>query len=143
LAELLIKSLPKMASNLLAIVMVFLFAGCHSQNNESSKQAGKDIQAKYVPNDWIKDKCGCLKLRNEKLAYKLIHENNLTKGTKDDFLKVFGAANKIDNANNKEVLIYYFDCVCVNNNLKDNGDKCYASFYFEKNKLKAESFICE
>lgn len=52
-------------------------------------------------------------------------------------------ANEIDSINNQEVLIYYFDCVCNKGKLNLKGDKCYSNFYFEKDKLKTEEFICE
>jgi hypothetical protein len=132
-----------MVNNLLIVTMVFLLASCNSQENKSKVNIGEQAAVLPISNDWQKDKEGCLKLRNEKLAYWLITENNLRNSNKADFLKVFGAANKIDNINNQEVLIYYFDCVCKNSKLYENGDKCYASFYFEKDTFKIEEFICE
>lgn len=131
-----------MVSNLLNIAILFLLVSCHSQN-DTLKEPNETIKTLPLSNDWIRDKNGCLKLRSEKLAYKLISENNLKNGVKEDFIKVFGAANKIDKINNKEVLIYYFDCICINNKLREDGDKCYANFYFEIDKLKSEEFICE
>ncbi len=47
---------------------MFLFGGCHSPSNEPSKSPNKNIEVMQITNDWIKDKDGCLKLRNEKLA---------------------------------------------------------------------------
>lgn len=127
-----------------SLAMLFLFADCHSPSNEPSKEPDKTRQTTPVSNDWIRDKEGCLKLRNIELAHKLIEENNLKNGTKDSFFKVFGIANKVDSSTaNEEVLIYYFACVCINNKINMEGDKCYANFYFEKGKLKSEEFICE
>jgi len=128
-----------MVNNLLIITLFYLCTGY--QNNSHSTEFKNTEQV--LTNDWIKDKNGCLKLRNKELAYKLIEENNLKNKSKEEFLKVFGVANKNDTIKNNEILIYYFDCVCFSNQLKENGDKCYANFYFEKEQLKSEEFICE
>jgi hypothetical protein len=69
-----------MGSNLLALLIFFMLASCQSQSNEPLKEPNKNIIALPISNDWVKDKDGCLKLRNEKLAYKLIEENNPTIG---------------------------------------------------------------
>lgn len=132
-----------MVSKFITLTLLLCIVGCHSINNESSKDTVENLTTKFKTNDWIKDSQGCLKLRNEKLAYKLIEENNLKNGAKEDFVKVFGIANKIDSTINNVILIYYFDCICIDNKLNVEGDKCYASFHFNNGRLKSEEFICE
>ena len=132
-----------MGTNLITLLVLVLATSCNLKDDKQKESVAKSVEILSISNDWIKDKDGCLKLRNEKLAYKLIAENNLKNSNKADFLKVFGIANKIDSVKNQEVLIYYFDCVCQNGELYENGDKCYANFYFENGRLKTEEFICE
>lgn len=132
-----------MAINLLNISLILLLTSCNPQGGEKKEDTNKQATVLSLPNDWQKDKDGCLKLRNEKLANKLISENNLKGSHKIAFLNIFGKANEIDNTNKEEVLIYYFDCVCNSGKLNVKGDKCYAKFHFENGKLKTEEFICE
>lgn len=123
------------------ILLIFLSFSCNSTDNKKIiNNNSKDL---IELNDWKKDKEGCLKLRNEKLANKLIIENNLQNGNKKSFTQVFGVANKIEKRNSEVVLIYYFDSVCKEGNIYEKGDKCYANFYFKEDVLKSQEFICE
>jgi len=128
---------------LLSIGIILLLQSCNSQPNGKVKTNNPTTSNEEVTNDWKKDKVGCLKLRTEQLATTLIKNNQLVNATKERFLKVFGSPNETQDREGKEVLIYYFDTVCVDGKLKQAGDKCYANFYFVGNSLGYQEFICE
>jgi hypothetical protein len=120
---------------LILITCLSIFIDC---NNKERKYINQNSDLNQYKNDWKLDKNGCLNLRNIKLADSLISKFDLTRKSKEDFLKVFGEPNKFE----QDELIYYFDCACDENS-DINGDKCYATFYFKDNKLNDKNFACE
>jgi hypothetical protein len=123
--------------------ILFFFYGCSLSNSDSLKNSNSINEEIEKSNDWIFDQNGCLKLRSEKLAYQLINENKLIGSSQIQFQKFFGIPNQVDTLNNSEVLIYYFQSVCNGNAVVLKGDKCYANFYFNDDKLNSQEFICE
>lgn len=127
--------------NSLLIFSAYLFLSCNGQTSSSEPQ---EIQEQVtLMNDWQKDKNGCLKIRNKELAERLVTENALRSKTKKDFVKIFGEPNQTESEQEQFVLIYFFDCVCQDNEPIKGGDKCYARFYFKQDRLNLEEFICE
>lgn len=123
-------------------VLVFsgcLFLSCNGQDTHSKKMVIEQNEM----NEWKQDENGCLKIRSMILAEKLVSENALRNKTKKDFVKIFGEPNQTENLLEESILIYFFDCVCQNNVPINGGDKCYAKFYFEQDRLNSEEFICE
>ena len=99
---------------------------------------------KLKPNaGWIKDKNGCLGIRNQKLATEMINQYDLMGDAETDFTKVFGQPDTTTEDNGTRTLIYYWGNICENNNPTTGSDKCYAQFYFKKDKLSSTDFICE
>ena len=99
---------------------------------------------KLKPNPgWIKDKNGCLGIRNQKLAKALIDQYDLMGDTESDFIKVFGLPDTTDNQYDKHILIYYWGGICENSKPTKEADKCYAQFYFKDEKLSSADFTCE
>jgi hypothetical protein len=129
--------------NSLIILLCLLFFGCNSHEQNSKPVYDKAEQKSEKMNEWQKDKNGCLQIRNKKLAEDLLLKYNLKNKSQSDFLKVFGLANEKKTSDNQQVLIYYFDSVCNENELVKDGDKCYAEFYFENDSLKKEIYLCE
>jgi len=129
--------------NSLVILFYLLLCCCNGNETNSNSVYNKVEQTNVVMNEWKKDKNGCLKIRNKKLAETLLQKYNLRNRTQSEFLKVFGVANEKKASDNQQILVYYFDSVCNENELVKGGDKCYAQFYFEKDSLKKEIFLCE
>jgi hypothetical protein len=127
-------------SKLRLLFLLFTIIGCNGQEKKSSNQ---NATVSIYENDWKKDKNGCLKLRNKKLADSLILEFNLELKSMDEFTKVFGVPNITDVSENQDVLIYYFNCLCYKNVPTKNSDKCYAEFYFKDKKFIKKIFLCE
>jgi hypothetical protein len=125
----------------LLVLLSLIFLSCNGQETSKSKETKK--QSINHTNDWKRDEYGCLKLRNKKLADSLIKKHNLEQETVEKFEQVFGQPNDTKVVNTQNVLIYYFDCICKENTIVKNSDKCYAEFYFKNNKLIDKIFLCE
>lgn len=99
---------------------------------------------KLKPNPgWIKDKNGCLGIRNQKLAKTMIDQSDLMGSSETDFMKVFGPPDTTTEDNDIRMLIYYWGSMCEQNKPATGADKCYARFYFKKDRLSSTDFICE
>ncbi|MEO6521201.1 MAG: hypothetical protein ABIN91_05975 [Mucilaginibacter sp.] len=116
---------------IVAMVALLLFVGC------SSNKIGS------LDNRWSKDTCGCSRIRDTKLADKLLKDYQLMNNTKVAFLNVFGEPDTIKESDGSEVLVYYWGTVCSNNKIIKESDRCYADFYFKDDKLISNSFPCE
>jgi hypothetical protein len=129
--------------NSLIILLSLLLFGCNGHVQNSKPVYINAEQKNETMNEWQKDRNGCLKIRNKKLAEDLLKKHNLKNKSQSDFLKVFGLANEKKTSDNQQVLIYYFDSVCNENELVKDGDKCYAEFYFKNDSLQNEIYLCE
>ncbi|GIV45094.1 MAG: hypothetical protein KatS3mg035_2222 [Bacteroidia bacterium] len=129
---------------LIMFIWTYLLIECnYGQNKHKSSNINNVKVMNLTINDWQKDKEGCLKLRTKVLAEKLIIEHELYEKGKNDFLKIFGQPNEIRQNEKQLILIYYFDTVCQDGRIQKNGDKCYANFYFNNNKLIMREYLCE
>jgi hypothetical protein len=77
----------------LFVALISLALSCTSKKNN-------------IINNWEKDTCGCLHLRNKELADSLIKANSLMHSAKEDFLTVFGAPDNTENIAAEIVLVY-------------------------------------
>lgn len=73
----------------------------------------------------------------------MIDEYDLMGDSETDFIKVFGSPDTTTEENDMRTLIYYWGSMCENSKPTTGADKCYAQFYFKKDKLSSTDFICE
>lgn len=127
----------------MSVLLVFcsFICSCYSKTERNDKVPIQE--ARQFRNDWQRDKDGCLKLRNERLALDLIMKHNLSNSNKANFIDVFGSPNDLFSIEKGMVLVYYFDCNYSGSTVVERSDKCYAKFFFEQDQLRKKEFICE
>lgn len=127
----------------MSVLLVFcsFICSCYSKTERNDNVPIQE--ARQFRNDWQRDRDGCLKLRNERLALDLIMGHNLNSSNQANFIDVFGSPNDIFSIEKGMVLVYYFDCNCSGNIAVEGSDQCYAKFFFEHNRLTRKEFICE
>ena len=128
-------------NKLLIILISLTFLSCNGQETNKRKEVEK--QSNNHKNNWKRDSKGCLKLRNKKLADSLIKKYDLEQKTIEEFKQVFGDPNDKKIMDTQNILIYYFDCICKDDVIVKDSDKCYAEFYFKNEKLVDKIYICE
>jgi hypothetical protein len=109
-------------------VVIFLYS-CEHRN---AKRA--------VINNWTMDSCGCKHQRSKLLAKTLIDENRLMRNSKEKFLSIFGSPNQVEQNNDYDILIYYFDSICDENKPSVGSDTSFAKFYFKSGDLTDMAF---
>lgn len=125
-------------SSLLLIAFI-IFLSC----NHGAKRNSNELSNGFLTGDWANDKCGCHGLRNRELAIKLIDENALKNSSREKFLGVFNRPDTVKNSEDGQMLVYYFNSHCKDGKILSESDRCYANFYFKRNKLIFTDFICE
>lgn len=88
---------------------------------------------------WKNDINGCVRIRNNKLAEKLVRDNELKGASKSRFMEVFGKPDKEE----KTTLTYYFGAVCNGTKIVAHTDTCFAEFTFKEGKLTGQDYICQ
>ena len=123
------------------LLQFILFFSIILQSCETKEK--KETKKLEINQNWISDSLGCLNKRNENLAKKMILKYKLERSSKEKFINFFGKPNDVEKDGNVLILVYYLQTICTNNSINDSSDKCYARFYFGKNRLIDQDYICE
>lgn len=124
-----------MRIKLFIILFIIIMTACKTGNHNEPAKSIPTLES-TDSEIWKRDSCGCLGVRTEDMATKIIKENNLLNKSIREFEKHFGSPNHTRYYDSIVIFEYYINSICDNEKIRNGSDRCCIEFLFESNRLK-------